>query len=137
MEILTNKQWRNLTNKFKIGDKCWEWQGTKSFGYGKWEVNGRNRWIHRFIYELLVCPIPPKLQCDHLCRNRGCINPAHIEIVTNQQNAQRGNTGKHNNRPCKLKTHCPKGHPYFGKNLAIYRGNRRCRTCGGWKDLKK
>lgn len=75
---------------------CWEWAGARhEAGYG---IVGTNRdgtfRAHRIAYEHHVGPIPDGLQLDHLCRNRGCINPEHVEPVTNAQNTRRGDKTK-------------------------------------------
>jgi hypothetical protein len=65
---------------------CWQWTGTTSNGYGKYG----SIWAHRFSWELLRGPIPHNLEVDHLCRNRGCVNPEHLEIVSHRENVRRG-----------------------------------------------
>ena len=108
---------------------CWEWRATKDRGgYGRFSLNGKLRMAHRVSYEMFVGPIPVGLQLDHLCRNRGCVRPDHLETVTNQENARRGNTGKHNSN----KTHCNAGHEFTKDNtLSITRpsGGRECKKC--------
>ncbi len=107
--------------KVEQGTGCWEWKASRNWGgYGQFWNGQRTMPAHRFAYELLVGPIPEGLQIDHLCRNRGCVNPTHMEVVTNQENSRRGKA---------LITHCPQGHPYAGHNLAIQEGRRRCRRC--------
>lgn len=111
---------------------CWLWTGaTQSNGYGCVGVYGKSQLAHRVSYELLVGPIPNGLVIDHVvargCRHRACINPAHLEPVTNLENIRRG---VYANR-----THCPQGHAYAGDNLIFrIRRNgqvqRNCRTCG-------
>ena len=74
---------------------CWEWQGSMvENGYGVVSVNGANIKAHRRYYEVLVGPIPPGLDLDHLCRNRACVNPDHLEPVTRSVNLIRGNKGR-------------------------------------------
>jgi len=105
---------------------CIEWVAAKSpTGYGSFKpVCGelRMQLAHRWSYEYFVGPIPDGLVIDHLCRNRSCVNPDHLEPVTQQTNIRRG-------RGNPTKTHCPHGHPYSGDNLRIYKGARFCRTC--------
>lgn len=107
---------------------CWNWTGGKQGGgYGTLHVgDGRYQLAHRYSYELHIGPIPEGLTLDHKCRNRGCVNPAHLEPVTNRENILRGTS------PSALharKTHCPAGHAYEGDNLIRRRGTRECRQC--------
>jgi hypothetical protein len=110
---------------------CWNWTAsTQRDGYGVFETRGtqhRSRHTHRIVYELLVGPIPDGMELDHLCRNRACCNPAHLEPVPHGENCVRGvGFGGINAR----KTHCASGHPYDGDNLYIHPdGSRRCRAC--------
>jgi hypothetical protein len=67
-------------------DCCWEWVGGKSRGYGKFRVNGRLRQAHRFAYVLFNGPLPEGTEPDHTCRNRGCVNPSHVEPVSQSVN---------------------------------------------------
>lgn len=71
--------------------QCWEWQGSVSAqGYGILNLRGRMRLSHRLIYELVVGPIPSGLVIDHLCSNKLCQNPSHLETVTSAENTRRG-----------------------------------------------
>ena len=110
------------------GEECWPWRASiKDTGYGQFRYNGRARPAHRYSYELLIGPIPPGLVIDHLCRNRACVNPLHMEPVTNEENIRRGLFGVARPTP---KTHCPSGHPYDENNTRMDpQGYRRCRTC--------
>ena len=101
-------------------DECWLWQTGMVFGgYGKF-FDGKIIRAHRYAYQLLVGPVPEGLELDHLCRVRNCVNPAHLEAVTHQENCQRGIAGygtvptpkSSQNRQYFKKTHCPQGHPY-------------------------
>ena len=104
---------------------CIEWHGPRSpNGYGRVST----KYAHRIIYEECFGEIPDGLQIDHLCRNRGCVNPAHMEAVTQRENILRGeSTAALNSR----KTHCKNGHQFDSKNTAIRRsnGSRVCIEC--------
>ena len=119
----------------KIDDtknSCWIWTSTKSKkGYGYFTLNRKLIRAHRLSYELFKGDIPKGLQLDHLCRNRGCVNPEHLEPVTQSVNSKRGLTGLINN-PQTNKTHCKNGHKFDEENLTEYTrkfGHRRCKIC--------
>lgn len=114
--------------------ECWEWTGARNQdGYGIFHVPGTlNRVIraHRFAYETFIGPIPEGLELDHLCRNHACVNPDHVEVVTNQENSRRGIAGIVNAQRQRAKTHCPRGHPYDEVNTLVRsNGRRECLTC--------
>ena len=78
-------------DKVDLQLECWQWRGAVSGnGYGTFRFEGRIIRPHRFIYEALVGPIPDGLVIDHLCGNRLCVNPDHLEPVTNGENLRRG-----------------------------------------------
>jgi len=101
-------------------DSCWLWIGyIDSKGYGG--LGGRR--AHRIAYELLVGPIPHGLQLDHLCRVTSCINPRHLEPVTNAENARRARAAR---------THCKRGHEFTPENTYYSPKRptvRQCRAC--------
>ena len=105
---------------------CWKWQGSSSQGYGSFSADGRTVRAHRYAYELTVGPIPHGLVLDHLCRVRSCVNPAHLEPVTNVENVLRGAGWAGTNS---RKTHCVHGHEYTPENTVPIADGRRCRTC--------
>jgi HNH endonuclease len=106
---------------------CWTWIGGKSSaGYGMFWDGTRRVFAHRYAYELLIGPIPNGLQMDHLCRVRACVNPAHLEPVTQRVNILRGE-GFHKFQLAK--TCCPKGHTYTPENTYVWKNTRRCREC--------
>ena len=121
--------WDNVNRDEANG--CWIWAGGKTgWGYGGFSADSQYVPAHRYAYELIVGPIPVGLQLDHLCRNRACVNPAHMEPVTNKINSLRGvSFSAHNARA----THCPQGHPYDLFNTYITpKGKRDCRKCRGF-----
>jgi hypothetical protein len=115
-------------------NNCWEWKHTtNSNGYGILMRN-RKRWrAHRYFYMLKHGEIPEGLVLDHLCFNPPCVNPDHLEPVTQSTNAKRGRTSMNGNEH-RIKTHCPYGHPYSGNNLSLFlkkngHYQRRCKAC--------
>ena len=121
-----------ISEKIQITETCWTWLAYKDVdGYGQVKIDKRMKVAHRAVYELLVGPIPEGLICDHLCRNRNCVNPAHIEIVTQRENVLRGvgPSAQHAG-----KTHCPSGHAYSAENTNYARGKRDCRICRKKRD---
>ncbi len=103
---------------------CWLWTASLcSDGYAKFGLGKKEDGIgigHRVAYEALVGRIPPGLHIDHLCRTRRCVNPAHLEPVTTQENTRRGRDSR---------TACRAGHAYTERTIYMYRGRRMCREC--------
>lgn len=156
--------WERYWNKVEPGnvvpwslnlDRCWDWTGyIDRDGYGRIDYDGRTYGVHRLSYRWFVGPIPKWLQLDHLCRNRACVNPAHLEAVTCGINIRRGDTGRWAREyqprltfprarraqgrqlPLPLvwirPNHCPHGHAFTPDNTIIRHsegGARRCKTC--------
>lgn len=125
------------------GTECWVWQkttkgGGNGGGYGQFCVGSRTDgtkrrvYAHRFAYETFVGPVPKGKELDHLCRNRACCNPSHLEAVTRSVNVRRGDGAK-------LRTHCKRGHAMVGRNVAVWgRKNpqRQCRACAQFRSRR-
>lgn len=108
--------------------ECWNWKGATLRGYGRFRYFGHYIQAHRAAWLLLVGPIPESLELDHLCRNRSCVNPSHLEPVTGRENKLRGDTVNARNAH---KSECLRGHPLSGENLYVGPdGKRQCRMCG-------
>jgi hypothetical protein len=110
---------------------CWLWDGAQNgHGYGKLRVDrdgGRfTEPAHRLAYHLYRGSIPPGLVIDHLCRNRWCVNPSHLRVLTNRENilAGTGWSARHSR-----KTHCRHGHEFTESNTKIIPKGRACKTC--------
>jgi hypothetical protein len=112
-------------DKVKKTDTCWLWTGGKDgAGYGAFG-DGQERLAHRLAYKDLKGPIPEGLQIDHLCCVRHCVNPDHLEAVTQKENILRGNG------PCAQnarKQCCPRGHEYI-QEMRSGKTIRRCLIC--------
>ena len=108
---------------------CWVWTAAvRPDGYGIFRRgDGSNIRAHRWAWQEARGPIAPDLELDHLCRNRACVNPDHLEAVTHQENCSRSEAGGRVWRS--LLTHCPSGHEYTPANTYHYRGSRLCREC--------
>lgn len=106
---------------------CWIWIGAKfSNGYGHLRRNNKDLLAHKVSFEHTHGPVPSGLVLDHLCRQRACVNPDHMEPVTQRQNILRGRGASASNA---IKTHCPHGHEYTPENTYNRYGQRYCRAC--------
>ena len=114
-------------DKVDITNSCWNWEALcNKDGYGRINSNGTMLLAHRYIYEILENHIPIGLELDHLCRNRKCVNPNHLDIVTKKENWSRGNS---QSAKQSRQTHCKNGHEYSKHGIYLQNGHRRCIPC--------
>lgn len=135
--VLTRRVGRRVSRFWAEVDRsagpeaCWPWLGSTLLGYGRKQGFGGGGYAHRAAYILSKGPIPKRLTIDHLCNNRACVNPAHLEAVTQRVNVLRSPTAQAaiNAR----KTHCKYGHPFDEANTYFRPGRsgreRACRAC--------
>lgn len=130
----TRHEWIRFVQSTIINEStgCWEWNGLRfTNGYGRFCIHRTSFVAHRYSYTQLRGAVDPLLTIDHLCRNKVCVNPEHLEPVPIGVNTARGTTWEFQRN----KTHCPQGHPYDEKNTyrTMQKGGhvhmRRCRIC--------
>lgn len=111
-----------IVSRLELGD-CWVWTGARTVsGYGQVRVGSKQLYVHRVVYEMLVDEIPEGMTIDHLCREKACANPAHLEVVSRGENTRRRPYGK---------LACPRGHSYLEPENVYRRKNGTpvCRVC--------
>lgn len=124
---------RRVRGKWKTtASGCWEWTAaSERLGYGVITVLGKTVRAHRYVYENVVGPIPDGLVLDHLCRNPPCVNPDHLDPVTQAENMRRGAEHWDRPRPSTAMEECTNGHPMSQENTYIKPyGGASCRECG-------
>jgi hypothetical protein len=113
---------------------CWPFLGhINKDGYGQLSRYSKMYQAHRVYYEICTGVDVGSLTLDHLCKNRACVNPLHLEPVTLRENQKRATLGKF----YRDKTHCPKGHPYDDENTYRYKNGRHCKTCRRERQRRK
>lgn len=109
---------------------CWLWVGTVfPTGYARFNYKGRGFRAHKFAYEHFVGPVPDGLVIDHLCRVRHCVNPHHLEAVTQRVNFERGISPQVSRARLTGLTHCKHGHRIDADGAYLYGGMRKCKKC--------
>ena len=128
---LTTTQLENFWSRVDKSSDCWLWTGSiNRDGYGNVGISGQSYLTHRVAYTAIKGEIPPMLVIDHLCRVRNCVNPEHLEAVTNRENIARGFPGRTKTPPGEERVTCKLGHRLTGYNaMTDGRGYVRCREC--------
>jgi len=138
---LTEADQRRFWAKVQLPDArgCMVWAASsRGQGYGQFWLGGAPHYAHRVSWTLANGEIPPGKVLDHLCRNRACVNPLHLEVVDQQTNTLRGESFAAKNAK---RTHCPRGHEYTDENTyhnppnkSHPNGQRVCRACQRERD---
>lgn len=131
-ERLPERFWSKVYPEPNTG--CWLWGGfVAPNGYGSYWADGTNCHAHRYIKLKEQELESSELVVDHLCKTRDCVNPEHLDLVTQKENIKRGDTGTHPNTGShnRNKTRCPQGHEYSLDNTFVVpkTGHRKCITC--------
>lgn len=120
--------------KVEFSQECWLWRASINpvSGYGNFQLGGKGgpSGAHHVAHVLLIGPVPEGLVLDHLCRVRPCVNPWHVQPVTQRENVRRGASSALNKQRARLQVACLRGHPLSGENLRITgAGTRECKAC--------
>lgn len=129
--------WQRFEEKFipEPNSGCWLWvAGLNASGYGVFfegKKTRQNSLAHRWAYKHFVGDIPDGLVLDHICGVRCCVNPDHLEAVTQSENLRRSDKLRAHYNKRRTQTHCARGHPFSGANVYTYEtnGKRYCKTC--------
>lgn len=129
---MTEREKHKLEAGLEKTESCWLWRrGHDGRGYGLVHIGGRDRKVHRVIYEAFFGEIPEGREIHHKCNNKGCANPAHLEPVTRSEHLKRTYDTKGRVESCK------RGHPYDETNTYVWRGTRCCRACNLYYTRKR
>lgn len=135
MNTVLGSSMRRFFNKVvkNIENGCWEWQGALTLGYATFWSGRHVVRAHRWLYESMYGTIDNRDVVDHVCRNKACVNPSHMERVSFPTNVLRGNIYNSS------KTHCPRGHEYTVENTYYYKNvnHRVCRMCDQMRPRRK
>lgn len=130
-------------SKVNKTNTCWYWTAyVRPDGYGAFRpTKGNMVNAHRYSYKTFVGELVSGMHIDHLCRNKTCVNPKHLQQVAPAENTRRGISGRLTKDRHKLVTHCPSGHEYTETNTIYSISSdgykcRKCKTCTNSRNLK-
>jgi hypothetical protein len=130
---------KRFWSKVKKSEECWEWIGDKNQArYGRIKIKTRLYMAHRVSYLLAHGVMPQDLTVDHICFNHGCVNPAHLQLLTLEENGRRQPPGVISSR---TKTHCKWGHEFTAEStyhfVHLGKPHRQCWTCIRIRDERR
>jgi hypothetical protein len=144
LEAVTIERLAQLLAHTEEDNGCWLYKSIHHTGYSYARIKQRKHGVHRILYAVVTGTNPDQsLVLDHLCRKRNCINPKHLEAVTQSVNSSRGDVGVYSTEQAKSRTQCTSGHPFDEANTYWHRGARQCLICRrrrasyGYYDTKK
>jgi hypothetical protein len=122
---LTPSNWIRFWSKVDKTSNCWNWTAFTHNGYGYMNQLKVPITAHRFAYMACIGPVPEGMELHHRCRNKQCVNPNHLQVVSRRDHEDSAPS------LARARTHCPSGHPYDAENTWVSRrsGYRQCRTC--------
>lgn len=134
--IISTEHYRFWSKVGQGRNGCWEWLAHTHHGYGRFKTySGKNYFAHRYAWMEVKGALPPYqhggIEFDHICKNRSCVNPEHLELVTNRENTLRSDNPASLNAK---KVYCVNGHKFTEETIYKWKGKRICKICLSIRD---